>query len=239
MFEELSHFRHEHKYVEPQINLIGMQLRLSHIMQIDSHVSEKGYYCIRSLYFDDFHNRYLKENINGVDERVKWRIRIYDRNSSHIFLERKIRKGDLIAKQSCRISTDMFNCITRHNVGISSENPRLLNLFIKEIKITALRPTVIVEYERTPFVCAEGNTRVTIDRNIRSSDEVDAFLEDRKLMSRPVLSSGHGLIEVKYDAFLPDYVAHTIEHGRMRRETFSKYYLACRFPYNGITAVRY
>ena len=239
MFEELDRFRHEHKYIEPEINLTGMQMRLGHIMRLDGHVSEKGFYGVRSLYFDDYHSRYLNENINGVDERMKWRIRIYDRNASHISLERKVRKADLISKQSCTISVDDFYAVLDRSIRISPENPPLFNLFVKELKTADLKPSIIVEYDRTPFVCAEGKTRVTIDRNIRSSLEAGAFLEDRELMGRPVLMAGQGLIEVKYKAFLPDHIAHTIEHGRMRRDTFSKYYLACKFPYNGITAVHY
>jgi hypothetical protein len=84
-----------------------------------------------------------------------------------------------------------------------------------------------------PFVRSEGNVRVTIDRNIRSSCDLDGFLSDEPIASRPVLPNGQNLIEVKYDAFLLDHIAHAIEHGRMRRETFSKYYLARKFPYGG------
>ena len=164
---------------------------------------------------------------------MKWRIRIYDRNAGRISLERKIRKSDLILKQSCTIDHETFNRIMSRGATISGNNPALLNMFITDMRTTDLRPRVIVEYERTPFVGREGNTRVTIDRNIRSSPEIDALLSDRELISRPVLSSGQNLLEVKFDAFLPDHIAHTIEHGRMRRETFSKYSLARRFPYNG------
>ena len=197
-------------------------------------MSEKGYYSIRSLYFDDYRDRFLNENIDGVDERSKWRIRIYDRSSDRISLERKIRKSDLISKQSCVIDICTYEKLLDKTAKIDEDNPPLLNLFIKEIRTSGLHPAVIVEYERTPFVHSSGNTRVTIDRNIRSSSETDAFLEDRQLNARPVLPKGYNLIEVKYDAFLPDQIAHATEHGRMRRETFSKYYLARKFPYNGI-----
>lgn len=232
MFEEIDRYRHEHKYIESEINLIGIETRLGALLKRDSHVYDNGCYSIRSLYFDDLHNTFLNENIDGVDERTKWRIRIYDRKRDHISLERKMRKSDLIAKQSCTVSEAEFDAILNKSLDISPDNPPLLNVFIKEIKLRALRPVIVVEYERTPFVCAEGNTRVTIDRNIRSSSEVGAFLEDRVLACRPVLMSGQNLIEVKYDAYLPDHIAHAIEHGRMRRETFSKYYLACRLPYS-------
>ena len=239
MFEELSHFRHEHKYIEPESSLIGIQSRLNALMQKDTHVKAGNSYAIRSLYFDDYRDRFLNESIDGVDERTKWRIRIYDRDASFISLERKMRKADLISKQSCRIDVDTYKALIKTEAAISTANPPLLNLFIKEIKTSALHPAVIVEYDRTPFVAKSGNTRVTIDRNIRSSDELDAFLSDGNLSSRPVLVSGQSLLEVKFDAFLPDHIAHAIEHGRMRRETFSKYYLARKFSCTGTASARY
>ena len=237
MFEDFTGFRHEYKYIEPEIDLIAAQKRLCTVMKKDPHVTVKGYYSIRSLYFDDYDNRYLNENIDGVDERSKWRIRVYDCSSGHIRLERKVRKSDLISKQTCMMDASMFLKIVKKKAYASADNPPLLNMFINEIKTCGLHPVIIVEYERTPFVLSAGNTRVTIDRNIRSSSELDALLADRSLNSRPVLLSGQNLIEVKYDSYLPDHIAHTIEHGRMRRETFSKYYLARKFTYNGILPV--
>lgn len=234
MFEEVKCFRHEHKYIETKSNLTGIESRLDLLMKKDRHVGGKGFYSIRSLYFDDYSDRFLYENIAGVDERTKWRIRIYDQNDGYISLERKIRKSDLTAKQSCSIDMVTFDRIMARTIGIYPENPPLLNLFIREMKTRSLHPAIIVEYERMPYVCAEGNTRITIDRNIRSSSELASFLEDRPLISRPVLLSGRDLLEVKYDMYLPDQIAHAIEHGRMRRETFSKYYLARKFCYNGI-----
>ncbi len=234
MFEELTGFRHEHKYVEPAINLISAEMRLGAVMGRDPHVSGRGYYGVRSLYFDDYRDRYFGDSLAGVDEREKWRIRIYDRRSDHIRLECKIRRSDLVSKLSCRIDAATFGKLTGKMAEMSSGNPPLLNRFIGEMRMHALAPAVIVEYERTPFVCANGNTRITIDRNIRSSCEIDALLADRDIASRPVMTAGRHLLEVKFDAFLPDHIAHAIEHGRMRRETFSKYYLARKFPFDGV-----
>lgn len=231
MFENIDRFRHEHKYIEPDSNLYGIASRLDRLMKKDPHVTGKGYYSVRSLYFDDITNRYLNENIDGVDERQKWRIRVYDQNSDYICLERKIRKGDLVTKQSCVIDEHTLNDILAKKTDVSDNNPSLLNVFVVEMRTQALAPVVIVEYDRIPYVSAAGNTRITIDKNISSSPEFDALLADRRLKARPLMESRNHLIEVKYDAYLPDHIAHTIEHGRMRRETFSKYYLARKFPY--------
>ena len=234
MFEELTCYRHEYKYIEDGANLVSIRSRVRAIMKMDEHASANGYYGIRSLYFDDYNDRFFSENIDGVDERMKWRIRVYDRSEDHISLERKVRKAGLISKQSCTVDADMLRAVLSHKAEISSEHPPLYNLFVKDLKTAGLHPAVIVEYEREPFVCRQGNTRVTFDRNIRSSSELDALTADRPLASRPVLLSGQNLMEVKFDAFLPDHIAHAIEHGRQRSVTFSKYYMARRFPYNGL-----
>ena len=239
MLNEERHFRHEYKYIEPEVSLLAAELRLDSVMKRDSHVSEKGYYSIRSLYFDDYDDTFLNENIAGVDEREKWRIRIYDRSSSFISLERKSRKADLISKDSCRIDSGTFDKIMKGRMDIKDGNPPLLNEFYIEMRTRLIRPAVIVEYERTPFIAKEGNTRVTFDRNIRSSSELDALLSDRELAARPVLTHGQNLLEVKFDGFLPDHIAHTIETGRMRRETFSKYYLTRKFTFTGLTMQQY
>lgn len=235
MFDENTHYRHEFKYIEPEIRLKAAELRLSSFVKKDVHAGEKGFYGIRSLYFDDYFDSFLSENISGVDEREKWRIRIYDRDAGFISLERKSKKSGMIAKDSCAIDRDMYEALLAHSADVSDKNPPLLNLFIIGIKSKGLHPVIVVEYERTPFVVAEGNTRVTFDRNIRSSMELDALLADRELASRPVLASGQNLLEVKFDAFLPDHIGHAIETGQMRRETFSKYYLSREFSFSALS----
>ena len=96
-----------------------------------------------------------------------------------------------------------------------------------------MKPRVIVEYDRTPFVEKLGNTRVTLDRNIRSSDAVLSFLE-KDIPARPVMPAGKQILEVKYDEFLPDYLYRNLQLSSMRQTAFSKYYLCRRFSFTGI-----
>lgn len=98
-----------------------------------------------------------------------------------------------------------------------------------------MRPKVIVEYDRTPFVEKLGNTRVTFDRNIRSSDAVQSFLEKR-IPGRPIMPAGRQILEVKYDEFLPDYLCRNLQLSRLRQTTFSKYYLCRRYSLSGTRA---
>jgi len=88
-----------------------------------------------------------------------------------------------------------------------------------------MRPKAIIEYERTAFVCDSGNVRITFDRNIMASRSCTEFFNPSVPAMTPVLPTGMHVLEVKYDEFLPDYIAGTLELGNLQRTAFSKYYL--------------
>lgn len=85
---------------------------------------------------------------------------------------------------------------------------------------------MIVAYERTPFVYNFGNVRITFDRNIGSTTDLNSFF-DPYLPLRPILPLGKQILEVKYDELLPDFLYHAMSLGSLQQTTFSKYYL-CR-----------
>lgn len=91
---------------------------------------------------------------------------------------------------------------------------------------SGMTPKVVVGYDRMPFVCSNGNVRVTFDCHIFSSPDIEDFFEEH-VRKRMVLPHGQHLLEVKFDEFLPDYIYHAVQLTNMRTETFSKYYL-CR-----------
>lgn len=87
-------------------------------------------------------------------------------------------------------------------------------------------PAVIVQYVRYPYVCKEGNVRITMDCNISSSKDYNNFFS-KELSLRPIQEGKKQLLEVKYDEFLPDEIFRAVQLKNMRQQTFSKYYL-CR-----------
>ena len=95
-----------------------------------------------------------------------------------------------------------------------------------EMLTRKLRPVVIVEYERIPYVYKNGNVRITLDTNIASSSAVGQFLEE-SIPKRPVMPLGQQLLEVKYDEYLPDFIYRNLQLSSLRQTAFSKYYI-CR-----------
>ncbi len=230
----ISKFRHELKYICSDAELAAMQLRLSHLMRRDPHTRSDGTYLIRSIYYDDYDNSYYNANEDGSNDRKKWRIRSYNLSRDNIKLECKRKFNGMIQKKSCTIKADQYDFVTDRNrllhasAMISADNPPLLNEFLLLCQTTCLKPAVIVQYERRPFIYHEGNVRVTFDRSISSSCDIGGFF-DEKLSVRPIMPVGTQLLEVKYDEFLSDSIYRTIQKRDMNLTTFSKYYLCRRF----------
>ena len=220
-------YRHELKYQVTDSQIQLLRNRISHLLPLDSHVAQSGSYCIRSLYFDDYDNRCLKENENGTDPREKFRIRIYNGSAEKISLECKRKERGKTHKTSCPLTQEQTRQLMAGKVlpDIGSQPPLLRKLTL-QMMTRRLRPVVIVEYRRIPYVYKNGNVRITLDTNILSSSEVETFLDPR-ISGRPVLPVGQQLLEVKYDEYLPDFIYRSLMLPNLRQTAFSKYYI-CR-----------
>ena len=53
---------------------------------------------MRSLYFDDARDSALREKLDGVGSRQKFRLRLYNSDPSLIKLEKKIKRNGLCSK---------------------------------------------------------------------------------------------------------------------------------------------
>lgn len=226
---EKKTYRHEFKYVCSEAQLACLRGRLFGIMRFDPHADENGKYRIRSVYFDDYQDTGYYENENGTDPREKFRVRIYNNSSDLIELENKKKICGMTSKDACEVQRDLCEAL------LLGEFPALdvcdipvWNKFVLGWNERQLRPKVIVDYERTVFVCPFGNVRVTFDRNISSSVDYGHFF-DEKIKKRPIMPSGMHILEVKYDEFLPDHIYKSIELENLERTTFSKYYLCRRY----------
>ena len=71
-------FRHELKYRIGCAQYIELRNRLRTVMRSDVHTDVDGRYLIRSIYFDNYMDKALREKIDGVSRREKFRIRYYN-----------------------------------------------------------------------------------------------------------------------------------------------------------------
>lgn len=219
-------FRHEVKHLITTGDKLALCASLRAAARPDAHAGVQGQYIIRSLYFDNLQDKALREKMDGVSRREKFRIRYYNDNLDVIHLEKKIKQADLGCKISCSVTAEEVERILRGDTGwmLHSGRALLVELYGK-MKGQGLRPKVIVTYTRTPFVYEPGNVRVTIDENIRLSLRVQDFLNP-STVTIPALENGP-LLEVKWDDFLPGPIRRAVQLKSRRASAFSKY-AACR-----------
>ncbi|MCM1387564.1 MAG: polyphosphate polymerase domain-containing protein [Bacillus sp. (in: Bacteria)] len=218
-------FRHEWKHEINLSDMITLRHRLQTVMQPDEH-SIDGRYEIRSLYFDNLADKALREKLDGVNIREKFRMRYYNGDISFIHLEKKSKRGSLGNKESAHISKEEAQAVIDGRCGwmIRDERPLVQELY-RKMTMQGLRPKTIVDYTREPYIYPPGNVRVTIDYNIRSGLSHTDFL-DRECPMVPVVDSPI-ILEVKWDNWLPDIIRDAIQLKDCHTIAFSKY-AACR-----------
>lgn len=217
-------YRNEYKHEITPFDAEVIRQRLQAVAKTDRY-AKNGKYFIRSLYFDNFSDKALREKIDGVNYREKFRLRYYNFDSSLIHLEKKSKLNSLCLKQSTTVSKDTVTALLNGNYEILlKSDDRLLEELYFKMKSECLRPKTIVDYEREPFVYSAGNVRVTIDYNIRTGLNSTDFLNPDCL----TVPAGNSIIlEIKYDGFLPDVIRNAVQLPSCRTNAFSKY-AVCR-----------
>lgn len=218
-------YRHEWKHEINKSDAIAIRHRLRAVARLDEHTVD-GTYLIRSLYFDNLADKALREKLDGVNCREKFRIRYYNGDASLIHLEKKSKWNGLGNKQFCDLTADEAQSIVDGNLEwmMDSGRPLVQELYSKMLW-QGLRPKIIVDYTREPFVYPPGNVRVTLDYDIRTGLGCTDFLNPNCV----TLPAGDApiILEVKWDAFLPDLIRDAVQLGSRRTAAFSKY-AACR-----------
>ena len=218
-------YRHEWKHEINYADMLILRRRLLAVAKVDANAID-GTYFVRSIYFDNANDKALREKIDGVNHREKFRLRYYNHDSSSIKLEKKSKQNSLCCKQSLAISKEQVQYILNGDYSqmVQSGEPLIQELYAK-IMQHGLRPKTIVDYTREPFVFVAGNVRVTLDYDIRTGMGAIDFLNPN-LVTIPA-GDAPIILEVKWDEFLPDVIRDIVQLEGRHVTAFSKY-AACR-----------
>ncbi|MBP1560028.1 MAG: polyphosphate polymerase domain-containing protein [Oscillospiraceae bacterium] len=213
-------YRHELKHIINTADFLALTSKLGFIAEPDEHM-KNGAYFVRSLYFDNYSDKVMRDKIDGLSVREKFRIRFYDMDDSFIRLEKKSKLHGLCMKQSAVLNREQTERIIGGDTDfLAEEKDPLLNEFYAKLTSLCLRPKSIVDYTRQAYVYPYGNVRITFDYGIRSVNSAEDFFT-RESADVPVTNTV--IMEVKYDDFLPQIIADiTCLEGR-QSESFSKY----------------
>lgn len=217
--------RHEEKH---QVNLreaLVLSRRLEKLFPRDPHAGPEGSYQVVSLYYDDPYDTALRQKLDGVNRREKFRLRYYGKEPAFFKLEKKYKVKGLCGKGSCRLSREEGERLLRRDFAflLEKEEPLAREFYAKLRR--GLAPKTVVRYTREAFLYAPGNVRVTLDGDIRAGAP-ERFLIPQKLL--PALG-GLAVVEVKYDAFLPEIVKLAVQVPNRQGTACSKYALCRRY----------
>jgi len=216
-----NHGRHELKYYISYADVTELRARLPFVARPDENSAQEGGYRIKSLYFDNYSDKALKEKINGTDRREKFRLRLYNNDTSFIRLEKKSKENCLCYKKSVVISENECRQLLDGDFSVLKKkgDPLSMELYAK-MHYQQLRPRNIVDYKREAFVYPAGNVRITLDYDIRTSWNIYDFL--RAGPAAVPVWDGY-ILEVKYDNFLPEIIRGIVTLSGRNCTSFSKY----------------
>jgi len=218
-------YRHEWKHMINHCDMMILRQRLGVVAHRDPYAVD-GKYEIRSLYFDNADDKALREKIDGINIREKFRIRYYNGDTSVIHLEKKSKVNGLCLKDSAELSKVQAQWLMDgHYEWMSGCGVALIEELYSKMTAQGLRPKTIVDYTREPFVFAPGNVRITLDYNIRTGLHCTDFLNPDCI----TVPAGDAaiILEVKWDEYLPDIIRDAIQLENRQVSAFSKY-AACR-----------
>lgn len=213
-------YRHEVKHIINAADFLALTAKIGFVAEPDEH-TKNGSYFVRSLYFDNYSDKVMRDKIDGLSVREKFRIRFYDMDDSFIRLEKKSKLHGLCLKQSAALTREQTESIINGDYDfLADTDAPLLNEFFAKLTALCLTPKSTVDYRRQAYVYPYGNVRITFDYGIRSVNSADGFFT-RESADVPIINAV--VMEVKYDDFLPQIIADITQLEGRQAESFSKY----------------
>ncbi len=222
------HFqRYEFKYHIPISIADKIVPELLNYMDFDPYVEGgKSFYEVHSIYLDSPHFKNYHEKVEGELFRKKLRIRAYSKDvklSDPVFVEIKRKYNMVIIKDREKMSLEKATALSHGQIDydlLKDENHEVVDEFMQDKMLYAMRPKVLVSYKRKPLVSRTGlNLRVTFDYDIEAgrTNRIDFTTH-----TRPIYP-GMLVMEIKFNDMLPYWLHETIQKYRLEAWPYSKY----------------
>ena len=171
---------------------------------------------VNSIYFDNSKLKSIRENLDGVSNKKKIRLRWYGnhKNLTDPILEIKSKRGYETKKESFKIKKlDKVNYL----------NPRNLETILNEVnKVTKsknkLHPILTTHYERQYFISNQNKVRATVDYNLES-----IFLKNLSELQLTKKYFPECILELKYSTKIDRLVRHKLNEMTLRLSKNSKF----------------
>ena len=227
-----SFARYEFKYVLPCDDAKRIVGDVGQFMVQDPHIQEKksNAYLVRSLYFDTSRFANFYEKIDGIKKRHKYRVRTYSQQFSPeipVYVERKERNNNRVMKYREQLTAEDIRKLSRNALGsFHGDCGEVTQQFGIEVLRRQLRPKVIVQYQRQPFISYhDGQFRVTFDSELFGVSSEHLWDRVGEIARWAPLLPGNVIMELKFNRRIPAWFHRIIQAYGLDRVSISKYVL--------------
>jgi len=184
---------------------------------------------VNSIYFDDMGFSSVRDNLTGISQRSKFRLRWYENeNKECLAFEAKIKNGRLSRKEIYPINLSKDNLMELSVGDIASKcikDLEMNNVIFDEY----MTPTLKVSYEREYYETHNG-IRITIDQNINFSDVYsNSMLAKEKPIHYP-----NNVMELKFSPSMKKEVSKLIQSLHITPTRHSKYLVGMAITNNAV-----
>lgn len=222
--------RTELKFVVPAMAYPAIRNEVRQFLERDPHLARAGdgRYVVRSQYFDTPHLDTYHARLDGHAYRTRLRLRRYETAgmpASDWFLEIKGKLNDVCIKTGRVVLPDALlrdhlrQYRTLNVKRLIEQDPSPFSAHLPQLWSCPLQPTLLIVYEREPFIHPLQPLRLTFDFNIRAVPTPDPYAlvsPTRRILEMPVM-------EIKFVERVPAWLHAVIQKFQLQRVGVSKY----------------
>ena len=187
--------RYERKFIIKNLSFSQIKILIKKIpFYFKKHYPDR---IVNNIYLDSIRSKNYNDNVIGIADRKKYRVRWYGRDklkNKDVKLEKKIKNGWVGTKEIYKVDNLNFSSLKHFDEYFYNGFKKIPKKTLNEIK--NLSPTLMNSYSRTYFRSICKKFRITIDRS-------QEFYHIRKLNDnffyKLPTNDNYIIIELKYD----------------------------------------
>jgi len=216
---DLPNYRYERKFIISNTD----EKKVEHYIKLHPKMFFEIYHerYVNNIYFDSHELQNYYDNINGVFDRIKARIRWYGNLFGEVkkpVIELKIKKGSLGRKFQRNLNPfTLSNQICRKEIADIFKKSNIPNVIYS--KLLSLKPTLLNRYKRKYYLSSDKNYRITTD----SAQEFYRIEYGKNSFLNRIFINSDIIFELKYDKNYDNEASGITNHFLFRLTKNSKY----------------
>ncbi len=171
---------------------------------------------VNTIYYDTENFNSAQDNLSGISNRKKYRVRWYNEDEKNFVYEIKIKKNNLGKKISLKSNSNLKNFKNFFSFTNKDYKNDEAVFFLENINHLDLKPKIKISYQRSYYIF-ENKVRITYDTNLNYSPLNELDLKNQKFLDNM------NVIEIKFDEKNNELAQELLHSSNFIPKRFSKY----------------